>query len=146
MVDKQSFSVIWYRIHNLARSIDIGILDEKEFIILWRDLIERKELPCETCRVHAVDFINKNPIEQGVDVKNTYLRWTWNFHNAVNKMLGREAFDWDKCLSIYEKISKNIEPCNIGCKSDILTKEELNYENLKMRKRGSHINNFYPPL
>ena len=61
-------------------------------------------LPCDECKGHASDYIEKNPM----DVSGTaaFQLWWFHFHNAVNKRLGKPVITF----AAYEKLyAKHIE-------------------------------------
>ena len=57
-------------------------------------------LPCEKCRKHYIE--NRKVLKINVSSKDKLSRWLVDFHNEVNKMLGKT--EWK-----YEDVSKNIK-------------------------------------
>lgn len=59
-----------------------------------------KNLPCGSCRTDAKRYITLNPIPTVVEDKNIF-KWTWEYHNYVNKKLRKPEMEWDTVVEIY---------------------------------------------
>ena len=51
-----------------------------EAYIKIKNFIEN--LPCPTCKTHAIQYIKQNPIN--LTSNKNFQLWVWNFHNSVN--------------------------------------------------------------
>lgn len=60
-------------------------------------------LPCETCSEHAKDFIEKNKdrLDAIVKDKDSYFKFTHEFHNNVNDIVGNEKISLEEAKKIY---------------------------------------------
>lgn len=98
---------IWHVAHTFAAW---AVTPEKRalFCTLMRTHIQPK-LPCGECRGHAAAYIEANPPEKSPDP----LIWSWEFHNAVNKRLGKPEMEWDTCKKMYA--DGDVLNCNQGC-------------------------------
>ncbi len=56
-------------------------------------------LPCEECRRHATAYVVKYPpnLRSTVELQS----WAWEFHNAVNRRLGKPEMSYDDYLRTY---------------------------------------------
>lgn len=137
---------IWNSIHVNASLTDRGKMSPEEYERFFFALVEEKQISCEKCRVHTVNYANNNPIKN-VGGRWRYLRWSFDFHNHVNASLGKSIFEWDRCLLIYGGETKQISMCNSGCNKGIKEKQEpLKKGSLIAPPRKSHIEEFIPPI
>jgi len=59
-----------------------------------------KILPCDKCSVSSQEIIDTNLLEKALESRESLIRWSYNFHNKVNKKLnktspGYETFKYD---------------------------------------------------
>lgn len=90
-----SLGGLWHAIHRTAMQPDFP------FNKWIRDQINH--LPCETCRKHALVYLNNNPPES-----DNAVTWAWRFHNNVNRRLGKKTITLSECRKQY---SDNSVPC-----------------------------------
>lgn len=145
-MDPNTARVLWTLIHSNGSLVDKGKMTQEAFAEFFRLLVEEKQLPCEKCRIDTVEHISSNPIKHIAGSRNTYLRWTFDFHNAVNKKLNKEMFPWDRCLSIYTNNNVEFAPCSAGCKSINVEQQRLNSNNLITTTTASYVDEFFPPI
>ena len=114
----------WFCIHILARkAYGEKRRDEYQNIVM----IILSSLPCNTCRQHALDYIANNPISKAPYKANdngedlTLFHWTWLFHNAVNRRLGKSQMSWDKAVALYGEEGV----CMSGCGDKSNTQETV---------------------
>jgi hypothetical protein len=103
--DPKNFNMIWYLIHK--RALLCRTPHEKEDFekfVLWVVSV----LPCNSCKDHATKYLSEYPIRQFFFVKDEKtsaeigcFKWSWIFHNAVNRRLGKKEVDWITALSMY---------------------------------------------
>lgn len=55
---------------------------------------------CDHCRGHMNEHIQKNPIDR---YRGSLFHWTVDFHNSVNKRLGKKIMTYEEALSIYSR-------------------------------------------
>ena len=58
-------------------------------------------LPCLECEGHCNNYIIDNP--PPVHNAKALQKWAYNFHEAVNKRLGKPSFSWEDCQKRYYK-------------------------------------------
>jgi hypothetical protein len=71
-------------------------------------LIELFELiiPCGGCKIHFKLNYEKMPITKyDLESRNNIIKWGINFHNSINKYLGKKELNYDKALIIIKKIN-----------------------------------------
>lgn len=76
-------------------------------------------LKCKTCLGHATEYVKAHPPEEFLDVKDAYGRdrglfiWTVNFHNAVNRRLGKPEVDEETAYTIHGPENEICETCGV---------------------------------
>ena len=60
-------------------------------------------LPCENCFQHAVDYIekSKNNLDKICDSRDNLFEFFHNFHNDVNKRLGKSICTMDNAKNLF---------------------------------------------
>lgn len=107
----------WTVSHILAIVCDEN--DDHEFYCKLMDRLIHG-LPCSKCRRHAVKYLSKNPIDGG---SSSLFVWSVDFHNAVNKRLGKPIMPYAQAKELYENtelIIKNKE-ASTTCKITVVT-------------------------
>ncbi len=94
---------IWFLIHYIAANLPERLsqtqaVSFKAFIVCLRYL-----LPCEECRYHMGEYINKTEIDPYLITRNTVFYWTWEFHNDVNKRINLPLIKMEDAFNIYRK-------------------------------------------
>ena len=56
-------------------------------------------IPCQKCREHCKDHILTHPPK--VQNRESLSQWLFDFHNSVNKRLGKKLVSWDDCKKRY---------------------------------------------
>lgn len=117
---------MWFCIHTMAkRAVHMEAkIEFKNFVLTLRD-----NMKCVECKMHFVEYIEKNPIEnfftflyKGQDLG--CFVWAWKFHNTVNSRLQKEQVTLEKALEMYSQ-----EACT-DCTLDI-GKDQFNSEERK---------------
>ena len=91
---------MWYSIH--VSSLQLG---ENNYITYVEALLNK--LPCKKCRDHAMEYLRDNPIENFKSIKDKdgeligMFKWSWMFHNAVNKRLNKQIIDFNTAYNFY---------------------------------------------
>ena len=93
----------WNTIHIKARNANTKNKKD-EFVKYMKYLADH--FPCPDCIGHIRNYINKNPIENYYDIKENekdigLFKWSWEFHNEVNKRLGKKIMSWEELSRIY---------------------------------------------
>lgn len=121
---------VWYNIHTKAK-LAVDASTKEDFI--KEMYFQYHNFPCLNCRNHIQEYMETHPIEpfytlideNGKDVG--LFKWTWLFHNTVNKRLNKKYMDWETAYNIYNLGESSIKPCT-SCGSD-KTKIIQNYFN-----------------
>ena len=95
---------VWLMIHVLAiDSVNELAID---FFIEWMEKIIYR-LSCKICVKHAHDYLMANPPEEYRNIINDdnvpcgMFLWSWEFHNSVNKRLGKEIVSYSDAYKLY---------------------------------------------
>ena len=92
----------WFIFHGLAMKVK----DEypKEYInILYFFKKICQVLPCPDCKMHATETNNKAHL--GLINSNDKLKdYLWQFHNRVNKRLGKKYFTYEQHNNLYNTV------------------------------------------
>ena len=97
--------VMWFNIHRVAKEAITKELIE-EFINYITVTVNK--LPCETCKIHAMKYVEQNHPDMYSKLKdnqgeyNGMFKWTWIFHNAVNSRLNKTIIDYKTAFNMYE--------------------------------------------
>ena len=93
---------LWRVIHVSAIN-----MNQDEFI-KWVT-IQLNNIPCGNCRQHALEYLRSSPPEVYKDVYDKsgefigMFKWTWMFHNEVNKRLGYKIMDYQMAYNLYNR-------------------------------------------
>lgn len=118
---------LWFSWHIMSLNYHTG--RKKEYIDFLKGLMGT--LPCKSCRVNfprnlmTVGYDVEHHARNSVyDSRKTYVRFVFDVHNAVNKMLGKPEADFKTVMEFYETFRasscSNME--KEGCKSNFSTK------------------------
>jgi len=99
----------WYTIHTMA--LHAKSHDQKmAFKVLLVTL--GNHYRCKTCRDHISEYLQQNPIERYWNQEEGLYFWSWKFHNAVNRRLGKSEIDYHESIPMYRKDwMPTAEPC-----------------------------------
>ena len=59
-------------------------------------------MPCEQCRIHMTAYLKGVVWSEVLTSRETCMRFLWEFHNDVNKRLGKSIYPWDQFLDTYQ--------------------------------------------
>lgn len=95
---KRIFNGIWYTIHKYAAKADeekTGRMKSayREYI----KMLSEDSLPCADCSKHMREYLQSNPLESA----SSYFEWSYNFHNSVNRRLGKSEEDYGTAKNLY---------------------------------------------
>lgn len=107
---------IWYTMHSMAYYAQ-NPPDAFRFAqwIRWLSIT----FPCLTCREHFQLYLKNNPI----DLSNqeyykgrriSLFKWTWKFHNTVNRRLNKPIVTWEAAYKPYDEPDAT---CHENCKA-----------------------------
>ena len=100
MTKKQWGNIIWVLFHTLAYKLkQTESAHAPELLKIFIDICHR--LPCPYCRSHAIEILGKANTKI-VKTRADLIRFTWQFHNIVNKKLGKREILFDEINKKYE--------------------------------------------
>ena len=94
----------WNTIHIKARNANTE--EKKDEFVEYMNFLT-KNFPCPNCIDHIRQYLAKHPIEKYYDIKDKngndigLFKWSWEFHNEVNKRLNKKIMTWEELLRIY---------------------------------------------
>lgn len=117
----------WRIIHTQARNVSLIPIEnpeqiskaEDDFIKLLKSICA--DFGCPVCRVHCGEYIQNNPPESAKGlltligdkkIEIGMFRWTWEFHNVVNKRLGKTIMSFENAYKIFYREG---ESCSKVC-------------------------------
>ena len=93
---------MWLSIHVLAYHAK-----DKDVQINYCSIINTlcSNIPCHTCRNHAMEFIKSNPPQKMIDINNpkAMFEWSCKLHNNANNITGAPMLNWELIYKEYEK-------------------------------------------
>lgn len=106
---------VWFMIHKAAAEAVNG--DSKTFFLETLKFV-LTNYPCENCKVHLENYIEKNSLQKYINSGGVeLLRYTWLLHNTVNKRLRKPQITFEKVKNYYIGVTK---PCNKGCGGELV--------------------------
>jgi len=135
----------WYFIDTVVSSYpnkpsteDIRVF--KKFLISLKDI-----LPCEKCRYHYSNFLDKNPLDSDIlSSRDSLVEWILKCHNNVRKIQNKSEITLDDFYDYY--IKENNLDVNKDTKNTKDRKETKNRDkNNKIEGMANIIEPFYIP-
>ena len=94
---------LWFVIHTFALNYpdnptyeDKRVMEEFFNNLKW-------SIPCEKCRIHYRERLQRNPIINYLDNKQSLFKFTIDLHNQVNQSLGKKIYSYDEVVQIYKE-------------------------------------------
>jgi Erv1 / Alr family len=97
---------VWTSVHILA----LGYPDKptpedmQNYKTFYTDLW--KVIPCHKCSINYKKHLDDLPIDKYLTDNMSLFRWTVEFHNIVNKELGKKEWSFEETLDKFRKIAK----------------------------------------
>lgn len=121
---------------------------KKEDIVLMNDTYKffmylGSVIPCEECRKHYKERFAKKNLMASLDGKANFTKWVYDFHNEVNKFLGKQEPSFEDVMKRYNALlnDKCDNACKAGskyyCKMDFVEKDD---ETTKSTEMFANIN------
>lgn len=82
----------WQWLHDLARRYPVHAVHEDRELAHTRIYNFLSSLECPECKFHALEYFAKKP--PNLSGRSALVYWTWEFHNDVNKRLGKKLFPY----------------------------------------------------
>jgi hypothetical protein len=60
-------------------------------------------IPCKTCSQHCLEYVRTHP--PTLNSKDNLIDWVFNFHNEVNKRLGKRMYTKRELFERYENVA-----------------------------------------
>ena len=98
---------LWFNIHQDTYLADQYPNMRKNIIELLKFKFEN--FSCSKCKPHLLQYLKDNPLEKS----NSLFKWSWEFHNAVNRRIGKLEMDYE---TAYMSVS-NQNQCD-SCKTE----------------------------
>jgi len=102
-----------------------------EDIKIYKDFILSLEklLPCEKCRKHFGEFINKNPLDESIlSSKPNLIKWILKCHNNVRKIQKKDQITLDDFYNYYIKNANlQVDKQTSEVKSNIIENFNITY-------------------
>jgi hypothetical protein len=107
---------LWFIIHTIALNFsDNPTYNEIRNIEMFFNSL-KFNIPCEKCRIHYSERLDKNPIINHLKNSETIFKYTIDLHNEVNKSLGKRIYSYDEVLEIYKnEYNDNTNNPNTKC-------------------------------
>lgn len=92
----------WYMLHNM--SLNYQMNPTKFARQKMRAFVEALPylLPCKNCSEHAKEFMAGADLNKALTNRKTLFTFMWNFHNHVNKRLGKPEMSFNDALQMYK--------------------------------------------
>jgi len=92
----------WYMLHNMSLNYQMNptrVARQK-----MRAFVEVLPylLPCRNCSEHAKEFMASADLNKALTNRKTLFTFMWNFHNHVNKRLGKPQMSFKDALELYK--------------------------------------------
>ena len=105
---------IWFVMHTMAYQ---ATTPEKIEAFVGFIHTMSETLPCIECRNHCSEYVRQNPPEKYRLISQNGIligmfKWSWLFHNTVNKRLNKSLIDWETAFAMYGADS---EVCSLKC-------------------------------
>jgi len=90
---------IWFVIHLMSYKTDKDQTLRRSFFTYIHALADN--FPCGECRGHFKNYLSNNPPEKS----NELFKWSWEFHNTVNKRLGKQVLTYEEAIKPFQSAS-----------------------------------------
>jgi len=92
----------WYMLHSMALNYPVNpTMFAKQKMKAFIEAIPFL-LPCKNCTEHAKEFMAQADINKALQGKKELFTFFWNFHNLVNKRLGKQEMSFENALNMYK--------------------------------------------
>ena len=66
-------------------------------------------LPCEKCAYNYSTNLQKHPLEQSLESRDSLIRWLIQIHNEVNKETGKPPYTYEQVIEDYKYKMKKLD-------------------------------------
>ena len=94
---------LWFVIHTFALNYPDNPTYENKRVMeeFFNNL--KHTIPCDKCRIHYRQRLEREPIINYLDNKESLFRYTINLHNQVNKSLGKKIYTYEEVVQVYKE-------------------------------------------
>ena len=94
---------LWFTIHTIALNYpdNPSYQDKRNHEEFFNQLTFM--IPCDKCRIHFKERLNKYPVIQHLENSDTLFRYTILLHNDVNEMLKKPKLSYEDVVKHYRK-------------------------------------------
>lgn len=96
----QNFQGIWFCIHLFAINCDSQEM-KNSFINFINILIDN--FKCNECKKHFKEYLSKYPLDE-----SNLFKWSWEFHNKVNKFLEKKCPTYDEAYEYFSNSNSGL--------------------------------------
>ena len=94
---------LWFVIHTFALNYpDNPTYEDKRVMEEFFNNL-KYSIPCNKCRIHYRQRLERDPIINYLDNKQSLFKHTIDLHNQVNKSLGKKIYTYDEVVQIYKE-------------------------------------------
>ena len=94
---------LWFVIHTFALKYpDNPTYEDKRVMEEFFNNL-KYSIPCNKCRVHYRQRLERDPIVNYLDSRQSLFKYTIDLHNQVNKSLGKKIYSYDEVVQIYKE-------------------------------------------
>jgi hypothetical protein len=90
----------WVLIHSIAYAYNPQI-DKQKYYDFFSNL--GYILPCEECRTHYLQNLNKHELIIALESNENFFKWTYDLHNKVNLQTGVPESKWPSYDSVKQR-------------------------------------------
>lgn len=128
-------SAMWHVIHSIAYVYNPRV-DKQRYFDFFSGL--GSILPCEDCKIHYYQNLNKEELINALQTNEDLFRWTYDLHNKVNIQTKVPQSNWPSYESVKKKYGSFEATCSeipgvCGSSSPVKRK-------IKMIEQFGHIN------
>jgi hypothetical protein len=97
----------WEFLHSISilYPTNPSILDKEMLLLLLKSFGD--VIPCPICSNHYKENLKSFPVNDKLNSKNEFIKWVIDFHNIVNKMLGKKILSLEEGLIKVDLFEKN---------------------------------------
>lgn len=94
----------WFLMHYIAANLPEKLTEDdattfKAFVVCLSFI-----LPCDECKKHMNMYISNAEIDPYLKRGKDVFKWTWIFHNNVNKRLNKPQLELEKAYNLYRTV------------------------------------------
>lgn len=98
---------VWAAIHLICMGAPdvLSSADQLHYKTFFNNLAN--VIPCDVCRTHLKDNLEKLPIDPYLATKNELVKWSIDLHNLVNSQLGKPIVSFEAAAKKWRDVCDN---------------------------------------